>query len=224
MPRIARAVAPGFPHHVIQRGNNRADVFFSPEDNDVYLYLLKMYADKWNSPVISYCLMTDHVHLLVKPSSDMSLRKMMQGLALCYTQHVNRKYNRTGRLWESRYHSCIVDQESYLWAVARYIEQNPVRSMIVEHPEEYAYSSARAHIDLFHDPILGEELFAEAQRQEYVEFMRSAIPTEQITAIRKSSRAGRPLGTSTFVREIERKLAKRLTALPVGRPRKIANT
>ena len=224
MPRIARAVAPGFPHHVVQRGNNRADVFFSPEDSDVYLYLLKIYADKWNTPVISYCLMTDHVHLLVKPFSDMSLRKMMQGVALCYTQHVNRKYKRTGRLWESRYHSCIVDQESYLWAVARYIEQNPVRSMIVEHPEEYAYSSARAHLDLLHDPILGEDLFAEAQQHEYVEFMRSAIPVEQITAIRKSSRTGRPLGTNTFVRELECKLAKRLAALPVGRPKKIGNT
>lgn len=221
MPRIARAVAPGFPHHVVQRGNNRADVFFSPEDSDVYLYLLKSYADKWNAPVISYCLMTNHVHLLAKPSSAISLRKMMQGVALCYTQHVNRKYKRTGRLWESRYYSCIIDPGSYLWAVARYIEQNPVRSMIVEHPKEYAYSSARAHLDLFQDPVLGEELFTEGQRHEYVEFMRSAIPVEQITAIRKSSKTGRPLGTDTFVREIERKLAKRLTVLPVGRPRKI---
>ncbi len=93
--------------------------------------------------------------------------------------------------------------------------------MIVEHPKEYAYSSARAHLDLFQDPVLGEELFTEGQRHEYVEFMRSAIPVEQITAIRKSSKTGRPLGTDTFVREIERKLAKRLTVLPVGRPRKI---
>ena len=156
MPRMARAVAPGFPHYVLQRGNNRADVFFSTEDSDVYLYLLKIYADKWNTPVISYCLMTDHVHLLVKPFSDMSLRKMMQGVALCYTQHVNRKYKRTGRLWESRYHSCIIDQGSYLWAVARYIEQNPVRSMIVEYPEEYAYSGSRAHLELLQDPVLGK--------------------------------------------------------------------
>ena len=223
MPRIARAVAPGFPHHVVQRGNNRGDVFFNAEDREVYLYLLKSYADKWNASVICYCLMTNHIHLLAKPSSEVSLQKMMQGLTLCYTQHINRKYQRTGRLWESRYHSCIVDQESYLWAVARYIEQNPVRSMLVERPEEYAYSSARAHLDLFHDPILGEDLFAEGLQHGYVEFMRSAIPVEQITAIRKSSRTGRPLGTNTFVRELECKLAKRLTALPVGRPRKIGN-
>jgi len=223
MPRIARAVAPGFPHHVVQRGNNRSDVFFGPEDRDVYLYLLKSYSDKWNTPVISYCLMTNHVHLLAKPSSDISLRKMMQGVALCYTQHVNRKLKRTGRLWESRYYSCIVDQESYLWAVARYIEQNPIRSMIVEHPEEYAYSSARAHLDLHQDPVLGEELFEEGQRHNYIEFVRSAIPGDQMKAIRRSSRTGRPLGTNTFVSEIERMLAKRLTALPVGRPRKIGN-
>ena len=223
MPRIARAIAPGFPHHVVQRGNNRADVFFGHEDSAVYLYLVKIYADKWNTPVISYCLMNNHVHLLIKPSSEISLQKIMQGVALCYTQHVNRKYKRTGRLWESRYYSCIVDQESYLWAVARYIEQNPVRSMMVEHPEEYVYSSARAHLDLLRDPVLGEELFEEGQWHKYVEFMRAIIPKEQITAIRKSSRTGRPLGTNTFVKEIERKLAKRLTALPVGRPRKVAN-
>jgi len=223
MPRIARAVAPGFPHHIVQRGINRGEVFLSPEDRGVYLYLLKNYAEKWNTSILSYCLMTNHVHLLAKPSEDESLHKMMQGIALCYTQHINRKYRRTGRLWESRYHSCIVDQESYLWAVARYIEQNPVRSMLVERPEEYAYSSARAHLDLFHDPILGEDLFAEGLQHGYVEFMRSAVPVEQITAIRKSSRTGRPLGTTTFVGEIERRLAKRLTALPVGRPRKIGN-
>ena len=217
---MARAVAPGFPHYVVQRGNNRADVFFSPEDSAVYLYLLKTYADKWNAPIISYCLMTNHVHLLAKPSSDISLRKMMQGVALCYTQHVNRKYKRRGRLWESRYDSCIVDQASYLWPVASYIEQSPLRSKIVELPEEYAYSSARAHLGLRQDPVLGEDLFAEERRHEYIEFLKSAIPIEQIAAIRKSSRTGRPLGTDTFVSEIEYKLAKRLTALPVGRPRK----
>jgi len=224
MPRIARAVAPGFPHHVVQRGNNRGDVFFNPEDREVYLYLLKSYADKWDASVICYCLMSNHVHLLAKPSSEVPLQKMMQGLTLCYTQHINRKYQRTGRLWESRYHSCIIDQEAYLWAAARYIEQNPVRAAIAEKPEDYPYSSARAHFGLIQDPLLGEDLFPEMQQKDYIDFIRAGIPAAEIKDIRQSTRTGRPLGTDKFVTEIELRLEKRLSALPIGRPRKNITT
>lgn len=220
MPRIARAVAAGFPHHVVQRGNNRADVFFNPDDRAVYLFLLKRYSEKWNTPIICYCLMTNHVHLLAKPSSETSLQKMMQGVTLCYTQHINRKYGRTGRLWESRYHSSIIDQEAYLWAVARYIEQNPVRAKIVVGPWDYPYSSAAAHFGLVQDAVLGEDLFPWTQRNDYIEFIRSSIPVGEIEEIRHSARTGRPLGTGKFVTGIERRLGKRLTALPIGRPRK----
>jgi putative transposase len=220
MPRIARAVAAGFPHHVVQRGNNRGEIFFSPEDRAVYLYLVKRYAEKWNTSIICYCLMINHVHLLARPSADESLQKMMQGLTLCYAQHINRKYRRTGRLWESRYHSCVVDQEEYLWAVARYIEQNPVRATIVETPEDYPYSSARAHVGLVQDPVLSYELFPEIQRSDYIEFIKESTPIEQMKNIRQSAKTGRPLGTDRFVKEIERSLGKRLAPLPIGRPRR----
>lgn len=220
MPRMARAVAPGLPHHVVQRGNNRGEVFFNDEDRAVYLFLLKRYSDIWTTPVICYCLMPNHVHLLAKPSSGGSLQKMMQGLTLCYTQHINRKYRRTGRLWESRFHSCIVDREAYLWAVARYIEQNPVRATMVEYPEGYPYSSARAHFGLLQDAVLGDDLFPEVQRNDYIEFLKSSIPLEQMKNIRQSAKTGRPIGTEKFVTEMERNLGKRLAALPIGRPRK----
>jgi len=91
MSRIARIVAKGFPHHVIQRGNNRDKVFFTDEDRERYLSLLRKYSEKWNSPILAYCLMTNHVHLLTKPKSEESLYKMMQGLTLCYTQYSNRQ-------------------------------------------------------------------------------------------------------------------------------------
>ena len=97
MPRIARAVAGGYPHHVIQRGNNRADVFSDSEDREQYLSLLKKYSEKWQTPVLAYCLMSKHIHLLVKPASETSLYKMMQVLTLCYTQYYNRKCGMTGR-------------------------------------------------------------------------------------------------------------------------------
>ncbi len=219
MPRRARTVAPGYPHHVIQRGNNRETVFFDDEDRSVYLFLLKKYSEVWQSPIICYCLMTNHVHLLARPALGESLQKMMQGLTLCYTQHINRKRLRTGRLWESRYHSCIVDEDAYLWAVARYIEQNPLRAAIVKSPEDYMFSSAAAHMGFVQDPVLGEDLLGEGQVKEYVEFIKAGISSEHLRDIRKSTKTGRPLGTDEFLAKMERQLGRRLTALPVGRPR-----
>ncbi len=196
MPRIARAVAVGFPHHIIQRGNNKEKVFFEEEDRQKYLELLKKYSDKWECPILAYCLMNNHVHLLVRPKREESLYKMMQGLTLCYTQYINRKYEKTGRLWESRYHSCIVDREHYLWAAARYIEQNPKRAKIVKKEEEYPYSSARAHVAGRRDDILGEKLFNDNQRKDYIAFIRESITEEEIKRLKYSTRTGYRLYTS----------------------------
>lgn len=213
-------MAVGYPHHVIQRGNNREAVFFEKEDRKQYLSLLKKYAAKWTSPVMAYCLMTNHIHLLTKPGSEESLFKMMQGLTLCYTQYVNRTYGRTGRLWESRYHSCIVDQEKYLWAVSRYIEQNPVRAGIVERAEDYPYSSAAAHVKGGKDGLLGEDLFTDDRRQDYILLLRTDAPRKEIERLRYATRTGRPFGTEAFVVEMENRLDRRLLQRPKGRPRR----
>ena len=220
MPRIGRAVAAGFPHHVIQRGNNRENVFFDTKDRKRYLSFLKKYAAKWESLIMAYCLMSNHIHLLTKPNSGESLFKMMQGLTLCYTQYINRTYHRTGRLWESRYHSCIVDQEKYLWAVARYVEQNPVRAGMVERPEDYPYSSVRAHVTGAKDSVLGEELFSSGQRTDYILLLQSGIPEKEIEHLRYVTKTGRPFGNEGFVAEMEKKLERRLLQRPKGRPRK----
>ena len=206
--------------HVIQRGNNRENIFFEKNDQKHYMTLLKKYATERNSPVIACCLMSNHVHLLTKPGSEESLFKMMQGLTLCYTQHINRTYRRTGRLWESRYHSCIVDQEKYLWAVARYIEQNPVRAGMVQRAEDYPYSSARAHVNSSEDDILGEALFSHDRRRDYILLMRSDIPQKEYERLRYATKTGRPFGSKEFVLEMEKKLERRLLQRPKGRPRK----
>ena len=220
MSRIARAIAPGFPHHVVQRGNNKDQVFFDREDRRRYLSLLRKYAKKWNAPVWAYCLMSNHVHLLIRPTSETSLYKMMQGLALCYTQHINRKVGRTGRLWESRYHSCIVEQERYLWAAARYIEQNPVRARIVKKPEGYPYSSARAHVTGKRNPVLGEELFPPEDRGDYVSLLGETLFPALTEDMRHHTRRGTPLGAEDFVEGIEAKLGRALVRKPRGRPKR----
>ncbi len=221
MPRIARVVAVGYPHHVVQRGNNRDTVFFDNKDKEQYLSLLKKYANKWASPILAYCLMNNHVHLLTRPLENVSLYKMMQGLTLCYTQYVNRKYKRTGRLWESRYHSCIVDNEKYLWAVVRYIEQNPVRAIMVNKVEDFSHSSAQAHLNGKQDKILGEGLFDERQRADYAKFVRSGSAEEEIQEIRYFTRTGRPLGSEEFVSNMEGKLQRIFTLQLPGRPKKV---
>jgi putative transposase len=220
MSRIARAIAQGYPHHIIQRGNNKADVFFDEDDRRQYLKFLIKYSEKWSSSVLAYCLMTNHCHLLIKPGAESSLSKMMQGLTLCYTQYVNRKYRRTGRLWESRYHSFIVDEETYLWAAARYIEQNPVRAGMVEVSEDYLFSSARAHVTGMRDDVLGEELFSSDRRDDYVTLLRSEVSKEDKEAMRNHARSGIPLGGEKFIGDMEQTLNRPFTRGPRGRPKR----
>lgn len=220
MPRIARAVAVGYPHHVVQKGNNKDTVFLDEKDRWVYLYLLKKYAGKEACHTLAYCLMPNHVHLLIKPLRENSLSKTIQGLTLCYTQYFNKKYNKSGRLWESRYYSCIVDKENYLWSATRYIEQNPKRAGMVNIEEEYPYSSAVAHVTGIANEVLDEEIFEEEGRSEYIDFLHSPIRDDIIDEIRYCTKTGRPLGNEIFVKTIAQSLGKNLIKQPRGRPRK----
>ena len=220
MPRIARAVATGYPHHIIQRGNNRQPVFFKRKDRIFYFSLLKNYSEKWGVSIYAYCLMTNHVHLLATPKKDESLFKMMQGLTLCYTQYINRAYEKTGRLWESRYNSCIVDDETYLWSAARYIEQNPVRAKIVKKAEDYPYSSAKAHITGQSDDLVSEKLFLDQQRKAYISFIREPIPKKEIEDLKYHTRTGRPFGQAGFIGKMEKLLGREFSLKRPGRPRK----
>lgn len=202
MPRTSRLVAVGFPHHVIQRGNNRQKVFFARATREKYLDLLREYSQRWDISILAYCLMTNHIHLLVKPTQPDSLAKMMQGVTLGYTRYRNKRYKKTGRLWESRYYSSIIDEEKYLWAVARYIEQNPVRAGIARQAEDYPYSSALAHIKGIKDETLNEPLFDDAERADYIELIRGPIPEKEIKGIRLSVKRCRPFGDAGFIEKI----------------------
>lgn len=215
-------VVPGWPYHIIQRGNNRQVVFFEDEDREEYLGLLKRYSQQWNCPVLAYCLMTNHIHLLIEVRSDQGLAKLMQGISLCYTQKVNKKYQRTGRLWECRHHSCLVERDRYLWVIFRYIERNPVRAGLVEKAEHYQWSSARAHILGEDNSVLSEGyLFRERDHQNYSNFLQEDEAQRELDSIRQMTRQGRPLGTLKFQQHIEKTLKRKLVPLPRGRPKKI---
>lgn len=220
MPRIARIIAAGYPHHITQRGNNRATVFFDDEDRQTYLKLLAAYTQKYNVQIWAYCLMGNHIHLLAVPETETSLSRGIGLTNQMYTQYINRKLQQTGRIWQNRFFSCVVGSEQYLWAVARYIERNPLQAGLAATAEAYPWSSAKAHIAGTADPLLhGHSWFSPQEQPAYSEF--ASMADEQIdNAIRKATRTGRPFGSESFIDRLELQLNQSLKPGKPGRPRK----
>lgn len=222
MPRIARVCAAGYPHHITQRGNNKEKVFSDDEDRRFYLEVLQRYGNKHGIEILAYCLMGNHVHILGVPDKDTSLAKGIGGTNLMYTQYINRKYNRSGRLWQNRFFSAIVEEEPYLWAVMRYIEQNPVRAKIVKRAEEYQWSSAMAHVIGIKDDVLSRQSwFNDEERREYEKLLRQQ-DDEIDVAIRRATSTGRPLGSEGFIRKLKRIVKRDLIPRKGGRPKRKA--
>jgi putative transposase len=220
MPRIARIIGVGYPHHIIQRGNNREKVFLNYRDYEKYISFLLRYSEEKRATIFAYCLMPNHIHLLVKPFDGETLPKMMQGITLCYSKYFNSENGRTGRLWECRYYSTVIDGDQYLWTVSKYIENNPVRAGVVKRSEDYPYSSAKAHILGKKDPLLKEPLFDKSELNEYRRFIRSGEDKKITEEIRKQTRLGKPLGGPEFLLTLSERLGCNLSFRPKGRPRK----
>jgi REP-associated tyrosine transposase len=146
MPRKARVVAVGMPHHVTQRGNDRRDVFFHHRDRSVYLNALFEHAERYRVDIWGYCLMTNHVHLIAVPESDTSLARTLGRTHADYARYANAVRRGCGHLWQARFYSCPMER-AHCWQALSYIEQNPVRAGLAGKAAEYSYSSARAHVD-----------------------------------------------------------------------------
>ncbi len=164
--------------------------------------------------------MGNHVHVLAIPEKETSLARGIGGTNLLYTQYINRKYNRCGRLWQNRFFSSVVEKEPYLWAVIRYIEQNPVRAKLVKRAEDYQWSSARVHVSGIKDNILSKESwFNEKEIKSYREFLGKDA-NEINATIRRVTSTGRPLGSEGFIKKLERILKRGLFPKKGGRPKK----
>lgn len=144
MARLTRVVVPELPYHVTHRGNRREAIFFDDEDREVYLALLHSYASQYGLALWSYCLMTNHVHLLVNPAAESSMAMAVGRAHMRYARWLNRKRGWSGHLWANRYYSTVLD-ESHLWSAARYIEANPLRAGMVDRAEDYPWSSCVVH-------------------------------------------------------------------------------
>lgn len=203
MPRTARAVVPGIALHVIQRGNNRGRCFFREVDRTVYLSYLRRFAPPCGCLVHAYCLMSNHVHLLVTPQTADACGLLMKRLGQHYVQYVNRVHGRTGTLWEGRYRSCLAVSERYVLACYRYIELNPVRAGIASEPHEYRWSSYRANAEDEGGSLLAPHpaylALAEGdapRRIQYRGLFDAVLDSHLVDEIRRATRNGRALGAA----------------------------
>jgi putative transposase len=208
MPRTARAVAVDYPHHITQRGNNRELVFFDDQDRQTYLDLLKHYTQKYKVSIWAYCLMPNHIHLLAVPHEQKALALGVGRTNMVYTRYVNRKYLRSGRVWQNRFYSCIVDSDEYLWAVARYIEVNSVKAGLVPSATEFLWSSARFHLEGKADLLMASsDWLSDEKRSEYCQFI---LESDERTSnmIIQATRSGRPLCSSSTLVKLEELLGR----------------
>jgi putative transposase len=221
MPRHARTVVPDVATHIVQRGNNRGACFFSDADRLVYLAQLGILSSRHGCAVHAYCLMGNHVHLLVTPLRSDSCAQMMKNLGQRYVQYVNRTYDRTGGLWEGRFRSCVAQSERYVLACYRYIESNPVRAAIVDHPGKYRWSSYRANAEGRPEPFLTPhaEFVAlgkdeAARRRSYRGMFDESFSEELLGEIRAATNGGHAFGSQAF-----RNLFARARTLPAPHER-----
>jgi len=222
MPRLARIVIPGLPHHVTQRGNNRMTVFHEDADYQRYLSLLAEQVDRWNVQVEAYCLMPNHSHILLTPQSEIGLARTVGRTHYRYAQYSHARYQQSGHLWQNRFFSCVLD-EAHTWAALRYVERNPVRAGLVAHAEDWPWSSAAAHLG--QDDATGLlDLLSWRETHPLPEWQAALqLPEDDdmLARLRLTTHTGRPLGAESFFDTLEALLGRRLRALTVGRPRKL---
>lgn len=227
MPRRARIILPDVPVHVIQRGIDRGACFFSDEDRRFYLDTLGGLARANGVAVHAYVLMANHVHLLVTSSAPKSLSALMKGLGQRYVQHVNRRYHRTGTLWEGRFRSCLVQAEAYFVACQRYVELNPVRAGMVPDPADYPWSSFAANAGAQPDPaITPHPLYLalgqtpETRAKAYQHLFTETLDPALVDSIRECTNGGFVLGKEPFQRQVAAMLGRRTWKGSPGRPEK----
>ena len=227
MPRQPRYFLPNVPQHVITRGVDRRATFFSSDDYVLYKRALLTNVDRYGAAVHAYVLMTNHVHLLLTPTAERSIPQIIQGLGRDYVQPINRRYKRTGTLWEGRYKACLVQDDQYLLKCQRYIELNPVRAGMVTDPADYPHSSYRSNALGALDPII-EPHFTYKNlsndrtecRVRYRNLFELDLERQVMDDIRNTTNACRVLGNAAFIEQIESMLNRRVRPAKMGRPRK----
>jgi putative transposase len=214
MARLARAVAAGVPHHVTQRGNRRQQVFFRDDDYAVYRALLAAGCRAAGVAVWAYCLMPNHVHLILVPADADGLRAALGEAHRRYTRHVNLREGWRGYLWQGRFASFPME-EPHLLAGARYVELNPVRAGLTTAPGDWPWSSAAAHLAGRDDTLVTVAPLL-ALAPDWAGLLAGSLGEAEREAIRAGERTGRPLGSAAFTARLEKRLGRTLARQKPG--------
>jgi putative transposase len=201
MARMARVVIPNYPHHITQRGNRRQQTFFTNDDYRAYMSLLSNAKDQAGIDVWAYCLMPNHVHLVVVPEHKDSLAVFFSEAHRQYTRRINAREGWRGHLWQERFHSFVMD-EAYLLAAVRYVELNPVKAKLCQTPEDWIWSSAQAHLRGEDDGLVSVNPML-ARISNWREYLKSDESINMQQRIRENTRTGRPGGSEAFLNKLE---------------------
>ncbi len=227
MARQPRLTVPGYPHHVIQRGNNRQAIFVDDGDRQKLLALLAEHAQRTQVAVHAYVLMDNHLHLLLTPETSEGVPQLMQAVGRSYVRYFNNRHGRSGTLWEGRYRSSLIETDRYLLACMAYIDLNPVRAGMVGGPADFPWSSHRHYIGQRVDKLvsphalfwsLGNTPFA--REVAYQELVSTGIQPAQQESLTRSALTGWALGSPAFVQSLEHSTQRRLVPGKAGRPGK----
>jgi putative transposase len=208
MARLARLVIPGIPYHVTQRGNRRQQTFFEDGDFELYRDLLADAARRAGASVWSYCLMPNHVHIIIVPDDEDGLRRTFADAHRRYTGFINARHRWTGHLWQGRFGAVAMD-EAHLSAAVRYVALNPVRARLVEQAEEWPWSSVRAHLAGEDDDLV--EVAPVLDRYgDFAAFLGSCEDQQATRSLRLAETTGRPVGAAEWLRALEERSGRRL--------------
>jgi len=225
MARLPRLTVPGYPHHIIQRGNNRQPIVLNDTDRDTLLGLVTENARKHRVALHAYVLMDNHFHLLLTPDTDDGVPQMMQAVGRRYVRYFNDSHQRSGTLWEGRYKSTLIQTEAYLLACMAYIDLNPVRAGLVAQAADFVWSSHRHYIGSSQDRRitphalywgLGNTPFA--REAAYAEMVHNGLAAQQTQCITRATLHSWALGDAEFVAKLQNLTDRRVSESRPGRP------
>lgn len=228
MARLSRLTLAGYPHHIIQRGNNRQAIFTTVADYQQLLVLIGENAKKFDVEINAYVLMSNHFHLLATPQTDKGLPQMMQAVGRSYVRYFNDLHERSGTLWEGRYRSTLIQADRYLLACMAYIDLNPVRAGMTPDARDYPWSSHCGLVGLRQDKLIAPHPVYWAlantpfgREAAYADLVRAGVSADQQAALTRSTLAGWALGEDDFVADLQRKTERRVNKSRAGRPAKL---
>ncbi|MDB5772025.1 MAG: transposase [Burkholderia sp.] len=228
MARLPRLIVPNQPHHVIQHGNDRQQIFRDAADHAIFLNWLREASRQFKVAIHAYALMPDHLHLLATPSDESGLGRMMQWIGRHYVPYFNQKYGRSGTLWQGRYKATVIESERYFMACSAYIELNPVRTGLTYAPQDYPWTSYAHHVGIHLNPVITDHALYWAlgntpfsREAAYRNLLEQGLTADEVLAVTEATRKGWALGSDKYKAQLEKTINRRVQPAKRGRPARL---